>query len=168
MKLEANLELLDALSKTWPIAKLFVEFFQTMTTPDQFSRLLSNAVEKCRERILGARSDNAYVPKRSAPYKRPKLQQVILPQSRIVFQILARETQRRQTVLLQSRAPRFMPHEVEQMSLESVSGSNPESVDQESPGELEDTLESCDPSAVLANLREIIRVGNSQRADNST
>ncbi|KAE8142539.1 fungal-specific transcription factor domain-containing protein [Aspergillus pseudotamarii] len=168
LKLESNLELLEALAKTWPIATLFLEFFQTMTTPEQFNRLLSVAVEECQKRALGDKQDDPEAPRRPTSFKRPKVQQVILPQSRVVFQILARETQRRQTALVQSQGPGIASREVGNMPFGSVSSSTPGSIDDNSPSDLEDALQSCEPTAVLRNLREIIRIGNSQGTDNGT
>lgn len=162
LKLESNLELLEALSKTWPIAKLFLEFFQTMTMPDQFNRLLSVAVGECQKRALGDKQDNVDAPRRPTPFKRSKIQQVILPQSRVVFQTLARETQKRQAILNQSRSSHSVSQTTGQMPFGSVSGSQSDSVDRVSPTELADTLGNCEPSAVLRNLREIIRIGKNQ------
>ncbi|PKX93663.1 transcription factor domain-containing protein [Aspergillus novofumigatus IBT 16806] len=48
--LEANLDMLQVLSHTWPIAAIFLELFRTMTGPEQFERMLSDAAEKCRKR----------------------------------------------------------------------------------------------------------------------
>ncbi|KAB8202159.1 fungal transcription factor regulatory middle homology region [Aspergillus parasiticus SU-1] len=168
LKLESNLELLEALAKTWPIATLFLEFFQTMTTPDQFNKLLSVAVEECHKRAIGDKQDDPEALRRPTSFKRPKLQQVILPQSRVVFQILARETQRRQTALLRSQGPDAASREVETTPFGSGSGATPVSADDISPGDFGDALESCEPTAVLRNLREIIRIGNSQGAGNGT
>lgn len=168
LKLESNLELLEALAKTWPIATLFLEFFQTMTTPEQFNRLLSVAVEDCHKRALGDKQDDPEAPRRPTSFKRPKLQQVILPQSRVVFQILARETQRRQTALLQSQGSGIASREVGNMNFGSVSSPAPGSVEDNSPGDLDYALQSCEPTAVLRNLREIIRIGNSQGTENGT
>ena len=168
LKLESSLEILEALSKTWPIATLFLEFFQTMTTPEHFNRLLSVAVEDCRKRALGDKPDVPQAPRRPTSFKRPKLQQVVLPQSRVVFQILARETQRRQTALLQSQGSDIASRGVGDVRFGSVSSATPGSVDDISQGGPEDTLESCEPTAVLQNLREIIRIGNSQGTDNGT
>ncbi|KNG82199.1 fungal specific transcription factor domain protein [Aspergillus nomiae NRRL 13137] len=168
LKLESSLEILEALSKTWPIATLFLEFFQTMTTPEHFNRLLSVAVEDCRKRALGDKPDDPQAPRRPTSFKRPKLQQVVLPQSRVVFQILARETQRRQTALLQSQGSDIASRGVGDVRFGSVSSATPGSVDGIAQGGPEDTLESCEPTAVLQNLREIIRIGNSQGTDNGT
>lgn len=168
LTLESNLELLEALAKTWPIATLFLEFFQTMTAPDQFNKLLSVAVEECHKRAIGDKQDDPEAPRRPTSFKRPKLQQVVLPQSRVVFQILARETQRRQAALLRSHGSGTAFREVETTSFGSGSGATPGSADDISPGDLGDALESCEPTAVLRNLREIIRIGNSQGADNAT
>ncbi|OGM39265.1 fungal specific transcription factor domain protein [Aspergillus bombycis] len=168
LKLESNLEILEALSKTWPIATLFLEFFQTMTTPEHFNRLLSVAVEDCRKRAYGDKSGDPQAPRRPTSFKRPRIQQVVLPQSRVVFQILARETQRRQTALLQSQGSDIASRGVGDMRFGSASSSTPGSVDDTSQGGPEDALESCEPTAVLRNLREIIRIGNSQGTDSGT
>ncbi|KAE8373823.1 fungal-specific transcription factor domain-containing protein [Aspergillus bertholletiae] len=168
LKLESNLELLEVLAKTWPIATLFLEFFRSITTSDQFNKLLSVAVEECHKRALGDEPDNPEPPRRPTSFKRPKLQQVILPQSRVVFQILARETQRQKTALLRSQGSATTPRDAGNMQFGSVSGSTPDRVNNTTTEDVEDALESCEPTAVLRNLREIIRIGTSKETDSDT
>ncbi|KAE8146882.1 fungal-specific transcription factor domain-containing protein [Aspergillus avenaceus] len=165
LKLECNLELLEALSRTWPIAKLFLEFFQPMATPDKFNRLLAAAVEKCHERAHGTESNSAASAKRSAPFKRPKVQQVILPQSRIVLQILARETQKRRTALSHSQNTQYTAQDTEAVPFGIIPESSADS--DESASAFADPMEDCDPSIILQNLQQIIQIGRLQDAEST-
>ncbi|KAF7128480.1 hypothetical protein CNMCM5793_003210 [Aspergillus hiratsukae] len=92
--LEANLDMLEVLAHTWPIAGMLLEYFRTMTGPEHFERMLSTATEKCGKRARGEENDSSTPLRSSARFKRPKLQQVVLPQTRVVLQILQRETQK--------------------------------------------------------------------------
>lgn len=158
LKLDANLEILQTLSKTWPIARFLVELFNTMSTPEQFSRLLTAAVEECQKRARGDFDSPGTGPRSSGPFRRPKIQQVVLPQSRVVLQILARESQRRQSPLPQ--LPRMD-------TATGPSDCRPENIPQEGVDGLAATIEDCEPTAILRNLQKIIDVGKSaaHRAD---
>ncbi|KAF4216132.1 hypothetical protein CNMCM8980_007495 [Aspergillus fumigatiaffinis] len=70
--LEANLDMLQVLSHTWPIAAIFVELFRTMTGPEQFERKLSVAAENCRKRARGEENGDSTLLRSSARFKRPK------------------------------------------------------------------------------------------------
>lgn len=153
LKLDANLEMLEALSHTWPIAGMMLELFQTIFTPGQFMRLLGAAVEECRRRSRGEADANLDMSwgGRTSSFQRPKMKQVILPQSRIVLQLLARTSQNR----VSANIPRDMDgNENEDASYDMSNDMNAE------PDELWEGLET-DPSAILQNLQEIIRMGRS-------
>ena len=148
LKLEANLEIMKNLSLAWPIADIFLELFQGMTSPERFNHLLSAAVEECRKRAGGEQTDTS---RPAGPFRRPKVEQVILPQSRLVLQILRRETFRQSTNLYQ--APDAV-NQVPALNGESSShGATSEILDNYEP-----TSEALEPSAVLRNLQEMIRL----------
>lgn len=158
LKLDANLEMLEALSHTWPIAGMMLELFQTTFTPGQFGRLLGAAVKECRRRSRGKADADAHAgvdiggvggggPRIS--FLRPRMKQVILPQSRIVLQLLARTSQNR----VPANIPREM-HGSEDAGDDIRNDMNAE------PDGLWPGLET-DPSAILQNLQEIIRMGRS-------
>lgn len=152
-KLDANLHILNELSHTWPIANMFLEFFHTMVTPDQFNQSLTLAVDNCRERARGNEGVSSQS-RSTVSFKRPALKQVMLPQSRVAFQILVRETRKQNSSVHvpsthqpdDNMYPDFLsdtPHDTSSMS------SLPD----------EHKWDDCDPSMILENLRHIIRVG---------
>lgn len=147
-KLEANLEIVEILSRTWPIANIFMELFQSMTSPERFNHLLSAAVEECRKRAGGEQTDTS---RPAGPFRRPKVKQVILPQSRLVLQILRRETFRQPTNLYQ--ASDAINHD---STLSGESSSHYATL--EGLDDYEPTSEALEPSAVLRNLQEMIRL----------
>ncbi|GIJ83380.1 hypothetical protein Asppvi_002199 [Aspergillus pseudoviridinutans] len=152
--LEANLDMLQVLSHTWPIAAIFLELFRTMTGLEQFEQMLLVAAEKCRKRARGDGNDSSTPLTSSTRFKRPKIQQVILPQTRVVLQILQRETQKQ-----------FSSHGPLHDKLNTRVGSMPSDVipDQNSPTpmtEVDPLLDDCDASAVLRSLRRLIDAGN--------
>ncbi|PLN86637.1 fungal-specific transcription factor domain-domain-containing protein [Aspergillus taichungensis] len=148
LKLEANLEIMKVLSQAWPIADIFLELFQTLTSPERFDHLLSAAVEACRKRAGGEQTDTSGP---AGPFRRPKVKQVILPQSRLVLQILRRETFRQPTNLYQaSDAANQDP---------ALSGEYSSHIaTSEFSNDDEPTSEALEPSAVLRNLQEMIRL----------
>lgn len=155
LKLDANLEMLEVLSQTWPIARMMLELFQATATSAHFDRLLIAAVDDCRRRSLGEINDTSNGPR---SFQRSRLRQVVLPQSRVVLQLLARTSQNRMTAI-----SRPMPDDilsdtnVENESYELRSGD----IDlNESPDAYSSALET-DPSAILQNLQEVIRIGRS-------
>ncbi|GIC91459.1 transcription factor domain-containing protein [Aspergillus udagawae] len=152
--LEANLDMLQVLSHTWPIAAIFLELFRTMTGLEQFERTLSVAVEKCGKRARGDENDSSTPLRSSTRFKRPKLQQVILPQTRVVLQILQRETQKQ----FSSQGPL---HNKLNARVESMpSGVIPDQNRSTPMTEVDPLLDDCDASAVLRSLRRIIDAGN--------
>lgn len=150
-KLEANLEIMEILSRTWPIANIFLELFQSMTSPERFNHLLSAAVEECRKRAGGEQKSDSDTRRPAGPFRRPKVQQVILPQSRLVLQILRRETYSQPTNLYQASdaVSQDSAPNVESSSLHSTS---------EALDDYEMDSEALEPSAVLRNLQEMIRI----------
>ncbi|KAK9655158.1 Transcriptional activator of fatty acid utilization [Aspergillus fumigatus] len=152
--LEANLDMLQVLSHTWPIAAMFVELFRIMTGPEQFERKLSVAAEKCRKRACGEGDGDSTPLSSSVRFKRPKVQQVILPQTRIVLQILQRETQK------QSNSQGTLYNELN-TRVESMPSGDHSDPNRSSPvTEVDPMLEECDASAILRSLRRIIDAGN--------
>jgi hypothetical protein len=152
--LEANLDMLQVLSHTWPIAAIFLELFRTMTGLEQFERILSVAVEKCGKRARGDENDSSTPLRSSTRFKRPKLQQVILPQTRVVLQILQRETQKQFSS--QGSLHNKLNARVESMP----SGVIPDQNRPTPMTEVDPLLDDCDASAVLRSLRRIIDAGN--------
>ncbi|KAH1607029.1 hypothetical protein KXX44_009950 [Aspergillus fumigatus] len=152
--LEANLDMLQVLSHTWPIAAMFVELFRIMTGPEQFERKLSVAAEKCRKRACGEGDGDSTPLSSSVRFKRPKVQQVILPQTRIVLQILQRETQK------QSNSQGTLYNELN-TRVESMPSGDHSDPNRSSPvTQVDPMLEECDASAILRSLRRIIDAGN--------
>ncbi|GIK04933.1 hypothetical protein Aspvir_009032 [Aspergillus viridinutans] len=152
--LEANLDMLQVLSHTWPIAAMFLELFRTMTGPEQFERMLLVAAEKCGKRARGEEDDSSTPLRSSTRFKRSKVQQVILPQTRVVLQILQRETQKQ----FSSQDPL---HNKLNATVESMpSGVIPDQNRPTPMTEVDPLLDDCDASAVLRNLRRIIDAGN--------
>ncbi|OJJ34788.1 hypothetical protein ASPWEDRAFT_477067 [Aspergillus wentii DTO 134E9] len=144
-KLDGNLDMLSELSHTWPIATMLLELFQTMVNPEQFDRLLANAVEECRKRASG---DESVSRSRSAPFKRPTTKQVILPRSRVIVQSLGRETQRIPT----------------STATNAYQNDTPSSFNDDQTGDIESILAGeldSNPSTILQSLRDIIRMGKS-------
>lgn len=155
LKLEANLDMLGALAPTWPIASMFVELFRSMTGPEQFSPLLSVATDNCRKRARGE-EDGGTVPSRSTgPFKRPKVQQVILPQTKVVLQILQREAQRR--LPLSSSLQNASHQESERKHL----GANFDNKHSTPSDEVEPEPENYDASTILQSLRQVIEIAKS-------
>lgn len=155
LKLDANLEMLEVLSQTWPIARMVLELFQTTATSSHFNWLLTAAVEDCRRRSRGEIDDTSNGPR--ASFQRSRLQQVILPQSRVILQLLARTSQNRMPAPRSNSGSARPGAEVENESV------GPESEDfhlDESPDGFSSALET-DPAAILQNLQEIIRIGRS-------
>lgn len=153
-KLETNLEILEALTRTWPIAQFFVELFKATYTPELFDGLLTSAVEACQARTRGGSYTPGGSSRPNCPYRRPKVQQVFLPQSRVVLQILARESQKRPTLM--SRANNDGSNTTSRNDLQP-SSDNMFTVHSETLSPLED----CEPTAILQNLQRIIGVGRS-------
>jgi hypothetical protein len=157
--LEANLDMLQVLSHTWPIAAIFVELFRTMTGPEQFERKLSVAAENCRKRARGEENGDSTLLRSSARFKRPKVQQVILPQTRVVLQILQRETQK------QFNSQGTLHNELN-TTVESLrSGDHPDQNRSLPVTEVDPLLEDCNASAILQSLRRIIDAGNTTPDD---
>ncbi|KAF7179088.1 hypothetical protein CNMCM7691_008017 [Aspergillus felis] len=152
--LEANLDMLQVLSRTWPIAAMFLELFRTMTGPEQFERMLSVAAEKCRKRTRGDENDSSTPLTSSTRFKRPKMQQVILPQTRVVLQILQRESQKQ----FSSHGPLHdkLNARVESMPSGVIPDQNNPTPMTEVDPLLDPLLDDCDASAVLRSLRRII------------
>ncbi|ODM19535.1 hypothetical protein SI65_04519 [Aspergillus cristatus] len=155
LKLDANLEMLEVLSQTWPIARMMLELFQATATPAHFDRLLTTAVDDCRRRSSGETNDTSNGPR---SFQRSRLRQVVLPQSRVVLQLLARTSQNRMTAISRPMPDDiFSDTDVENESCELRSGD----IDLNgSPDAYSSALET-DPSAILQNLQEIIRIGRS-------
>lgn len=153
-KLDANLGILSELSHTWPIANMFLEFFQTMVTPDQFNQFLTLAVDNCRKRAHGDEGVNSQS-RSTVSFKRPVLKQVMLPQSRVAFQILVRETRKQNSSV---HVPSI--HQLDDnMYLDFLSDAPHNNTSSMSPLPDEHKWDDCDPSMILENLRRIIRVG---------
>lgn len=155
LKLDANLEMLEVLSQTWPIARMMLELFQATTTPAHFDRLLKAAIGDCRRRSSGETNDTSSGPR---SFQRSRLRQVILPQSRVVLQLLARTSQSQMTAISRPMPDDvFSDADVENESFELRS----EDINLNgSPDAYSPALET-DPSAILRNLQEIIRIGRS-------
>ncbi|KAL4893653.1 fungal-specific transcription factor domain-containing protein [Aspergillus ambiguus] len=154
-KLDANLEILKLLSTTWPIARFFVELFSVTSTRDQFNQLLTASVEDCQRRADGDSDEPKNASQSYGPFRKPKIQQVILPQSRVVLQILARESQRRQTA--SSQASSHMNTANEPSRIAPSSGD----VTAGSSDGFSAAMEECEPTAILQNLQKIINIGKS-------
>ncbi|RHZ61500.1 hypothetical protein CDV55_106436 [Aspergillus turcosus] len=153
--LAANLDMLEVLSHTWPIAGMLQEFFRTMTGPEHFERMLSTAAEKCGKRARGEENDSSSPLRSSARFKRPKLQQVVLPQTRVVLQILQRETRKQSN----SQGPL---HDKLNTGVESMpSGVLPDQNRSTPMTDVDPLLDDCDALAILQSLRSIIDAGNS-------
>jgi hypothetical protein len=157
LKLDANLEMLEVLSQTWPIARMVLELFQATATPAHFDRLLKAAVDDCRRRSSGETNDTSSGPR---SFQRLRLRQVILPQSRVVLQLLARSSQNQMTTFSRPKPDDLFSDadadvENESFGLRSGDIDLNGSTDEYSPA-----LET-DPSAILQNLQEIIRIGRS-------
>jgi hypothetical protein len=153
--LEANLDMLGVLSHTWPIASMLREFFRTMTGPEQFERMLSTAAEKCGKRARGEDDDSSTPLRSSTRFKRPKLQQVVLPQTRVVLQILQRETQKQ----FDSQGPL---HDKLNTRVESMPSGVLTDQNRSTPmTDVDPLFDDCDASAILRSLRRIIDAGNS-------
>jgi hypothetical protein len=157
--LEANLVMLQVLSHTWPIAAIFVELFRTMTGPEQFERKLSVAAENCRKRARGEENGDSTLLRSSARFKRPKVQQVILPQTRVVLQILQRETQK------QFNSQATLHNELNTTVESMPSGDHPDQNRSLPVTEADPLLEDCNASAILRSLRRIIDAGNTTPDD---
>ncbi|OJJ88513.1 transcription factor domain-containing protein [Aspergillus glaucus CBS 516.65] len=160
LKLDANLEMLEVLSQTWPIAGMMLELFQTTATPAHFDRLLTAVVDDCHRRSLGETNDTS---SGSRSFQRSRLRQVILPQSRVVLQLLARTSQNRMTAISRPiLGDVYSDAEVENES----AGLRPGEIHLNgSPDAFSSALET-DPSAILQNLQEIIRIGRSNMPNN--
>lgn len=160
LKLDANLEMLEVLSQTWPIAGMMLELFQTTATPAHFDRLLTAVVDDFHRRSLGETNDTS---SGSRSFQRSRPRQVILPQSRVVLQLLARTSQNRMTAISRPiLGDVYSDAEVENES----SGLRPGEIHLNgSPDAFSSALET-DPSAILQNLQEIIRIGRSNMPNN--
>lgn len=153
IKLDANLEMLEVLSQTWPIARMMLELFQATATPAHFDRLLTAAVDDCRRRSSGETNDTSSGPR---SFQRSRLRQVVLPQSRVVLQLLARTSQNQMTAISRPILDdTFSEADVENESVGFQSGDIHLNG---SPDAFSSALE-IDPSAILQNLQEIIRIG---------
>lgn len=160
LKLDANLEMLEVLSQAWPIAGMMLELFQTTATPAHFDRLLTAAVDDCRRCSWGETNDTSSGPR---SFQRSRLRQVILPQSRVVLQLLARTSQNQTaTISRPILDDMFSEADVENESVGFPSGNI---YLNGSPYAFSSALEA-DPSAILQNLQEIIRIGRSNMSNN--
>ena len=153
-KLDANLDILNELSHTWPIANMFLEYFQAMVTPDQFNQFLTLAVDNSRKRARGDEGVKSQS-RSTVSFKRPVLKQVMLPRSRVVLQILARETRTQNSSV---HAPSTHQPD-DSMYLDFLSDAPHDITSSMSPLPDEHKWDDCDPSMILENLRHIIRVG---------
>lgn len=157
LKLEENLDILRELSKTWPIARMFLELFQTIVNKGQFDRTLSLAVEGCRKRVYGDEaSGDRSRPKKA--FKRATTRQVVLPENRVVLQVLQRAPQKRQPFQRSHKLASpdqevdFTP---ETQLLEFAPG-NTSSV---ALDEMGFSWDNADPSIILQNMHEFARTG---------
>lgn len=160
LKLDANLEMLKVLSQTWPIAGMMLELFQATATPAHFDRQLKAAIDNCRHHFSGKTNGTNSGPR---SFQRSRLRQVILPQSRVVLQLLARTSQNQMTAISrQTLDDAFSEADVENESVGLQSGDIHWNG---SPYAFSSSLET-DPSAVLQNLQQIIRIGRSNLPSN--
>jgi hypothetical protein len=155
-KLDTHLDLLGALSRTWPIAAMFSELFQTMVNEDQFNRTLSLAVGNCRKRANGDESDTD----RSRPakkFRKAKTEQVMLPENRVAIQVSQRGT-RTHMQLPCSHSPALTDQRLENATPGIEDPGEPDA----SSADLDDlgfSWDNTDPSTILQNIREFARTG---------
>lgn len=155
-KLDANRDMLSELSRTWPIATMFLELFQTIIEQVQFDRALSLAVEGCRKRIRGDETPDSQ-PRPSKVFKRATAKQVILPENRLVLQVLQRGYQKRQSLPPRPYKSVSTNQEVETRPCDpsaNVATNTSNALD-----ELGFSWDKADPSIILHNIREFARTG---------
>lgn len=156
-KLDANRDMLSELSRTWPIATMFLELFQAIIEQVQFDRALSLAVEGCRKRIRGDETPDSQ-PRPSKVFKRVTAKQVILPENRLVLQVLQRGYQKRQPLQPRPYRPISANQEVEtgpcDPSANIATNTTSNALD-----ELGFSWDNADPSIILQNIREFARTG---------
>lgn len=152
-KLDANRDMLSELSRTWPIATIFLELFQTITGQVQFDRALSLAVEGCRKRIRGDETPDSR-PRQTKVFKRATAKQVVLPENRLVFQVLQRGYQKRQSLPPRPNRPASTIQDVETRPCGRSANTTSNALD-----ELGFSWDNADPSIILQNIREFARTG---------
>lgn len=145
-KLDVNLDILSELCRTWPIATMLLELFQTITYQGQFDRALELAIENCRKRANGETDSHL----RTKPFKRARMSQVILPENRLVLQVLPRESQKQSTSF---QSPVTNTEDAARSEVPNNADTNAVL------DELGFSWDNADPSIILRNIREFARTG---------
>lgn len=153
LKLDANRDVLRELSRTWPIASFFLELFQTIVNQGQFDRALSLAVEGCRKRAHGDEKADSR-PRPTKAFKRTMTRQVVLPENRLILQVLQTGFQKRS-----SSPPRPYKSASTNQKAESMPSGESDNSTSNALGELGFSWDNADPSIVLQNMREFSRTG---------
>ena len=158
VKLEENLDILRELSRTWPIAAMFLELFQTIVNKVQFDKALSLAIEGCRKRVYGDEtSDDQSRPRKA--FKRTTAKQVVLPENRVILQVLQRGSQKRHPLPPSSHRSASANQEVEPVPETQLLDFAPGNTSSMALDEMGFSWENADPSIVLQSMHEFARTG---------
>ncbi|KAF7589411.1 hypothetical protein BBP40_004315 [Aspergillus hancockii] len=150
--MEECMDHLCILANVWPIAGAVVELLQSVIPQNQFHNYMAVAVEKYRQQASGneTRTDQSQPP---TSFRRTKPKQIFLRRSRVIVRLMRAGTQPHLSLAVNRAWSASNPVEVEEESFEGVNSPDPAPLDTIDPSILE-----CDPTVILQNLRECIRL----------